>query len=243
MILAGHVGSAELKEVGLKGRWRDGAVELAAAAFEQGRLEVDSDDDVNVLNAYATATTTRGVQAEVRWAPTPRSLVSLYALHRRTRYTPNVGGLIQVDARALGFRDVRDASGAVVYPAEAFLYGGRARIQLPDGLPQYEEKQGNPPTQIGLAFVGYVNRHVGFSARGNYLSETCSGRLCLVRLPDSVVVDAGVFARTPRFEVKLDALNLTNARYFRARTGDVLGDVIAQSMPDRRWLVTLRCTF
>ena len=241
VILAGHVGSAELAEIGVKGRWRDGALELAAAAFEQGRLEVDADDDVNVINAYATATITRGWQTELRWALSPRTLLSLYASQRRTVYSPNVGGLIQIDARALGFRDVRDAAGNVIYPAEAFLYGGRARIVLPDGLPQYAEKQGNPSTQLGVALVGYVTRNWGFSARGNYLSDTCSGRLCLVTLPASIVVDAGAFARLGRIEVKLDALNVTNARYFRARTGDVLGDVIAQAMPDRRWLVTLRC--
>jgi outer membrane receptor protein involved in Fe transport len=243
VINAGHVGSAELKEIGLKARLRDGAVEFAAAAFEQGRLEVESDDDVNVVNAYATSTTTRGWQAELRWALTQRSLISLYALRRHTRYTPNVGGLVQVDARALGFVDVLDANGRVIYPAEAFLYGGRTRVMLPNGLEQYAEKQGNPPTQIGLSAVSYVSRNWGYSLRGNYLSSTCSGRLCLVELPSSLVFDAGVFARIGRAELKLDALNLTNARYFRARTGDVLGDVIGQSMPDRRWQFALRYSF
>jgi hypothetical protein len=41
----------------------------------------------------------------------------------------------------------------------------------------------------------------------------------------------------------LDVLNLTNERYFRARTGDALGDVLAQAMPDRHWQATIKRKF
>jgi hypothetical protein len=43
--------------------------------------------------------------------------------------------------------------------------------------------------------------------------------------------------------VKLDVLNLTNERWFRARSGDALGDPLAQAMPDRRWQLTVRFDF
>ena len=51
---------------------------------------------------------------------------SIYAQRQITKYDPNVGGLILVDASALGFQNVTDSSGHVIYPADAFLYGGRA---------------------------------------------------------------------------------------------------------------------
>lgn len=239
----GHVGSASLKELGIKGTWMSGAISASVSAFEQGRIDVDDDDDVNVLNAYATATTTRGWQAEARWSPSRSLFVGAYAVQRRTRYTPNVGGLIQVDARALGFKDVHDASGNLVYPAEAFLYGGRARIALPGGLNDYSVKQGNPETQVGLATVQAFPSGWGLSLRSNYLSSTCSGRLCLVRLPSSVVTDVGLFVTRLPYELKLDLFNAGNARYFRARTGDTLGDVIAQAVPGRRWQLTLKVRF
>jgi hypothetical protein len=43
--------------------------------------------------------------------------------------------------------------------------------------------------------------------------------------------------------MKLDALNLLDERYYRARTGDVLGDALAQAMPMRHWTFTLSRTF
>jgi outer membrane receptor protein involved in Fe transport len=83
----------------------------------------------------------------------------------------------------------------------------------------------------------------GLTLRSNYLSSTCSGRLCLVRLPSSVVTDVGAFVTRMRFEVKLDLFNIGNTRYFRARTGDTLGDVIAQAIPGRRWQLTVKVRF
>jgi hypothetical protein len=243
VIRAGHVGASRLREAGLKGSWRQGAVTAQLAAFDQGRIEVADADDPNVLAAYATSTTTRGWQGEVHWAPLRSVLLGAYVLAETTRYTPNFGGTIQVDARALGFTDVVDAQGRVVYPAEAFLYGGRARILLPANLPQYSRKQGNPPEQVGVTAIVQLAPRQGLTLKASYLSETCAGRLCLVRLPSSAVVDVGAFAGLGAFDLKLDVFNATDAHYFRARTGDTLGDVIAQAMPGRRWQITVRYTF
>src|SRR5690606_40923302 len=65
------------------------------------------------------------------WAPARNLSLSFYALRQATRYVPNVGAAIMVDARALGFKDVVDSEGNVVYPAEALLYGGRSFLDLP----------------------------------------------------------------------------------------------------------------
>jgi len=150
---------------------------------------------------------------------------------------------MQVDARALGFRDVLDAQGNVIYPAEAFLYGGRARIALPEGVEAFSIKQGNPETQFGLAAVQAFASGWGLTLRSNYLSSTCSGRLCLVRLPSSLTTDVGAFVSIGRVELKLDAFNVGNVHYFRARTGDTLGDVIAQAVPGRHWQLTAKVRF
>jgi outer membrane receptor protein involved in Fe transport len=211
--------------------------------YEQGREEVEATDDPTVLNVYATATTTRGWQTEVKWAPWRDLLLSMHALKQVTRYTPNIGGTIQVDARALGFTDVVDAAGNVVYPAEAFLYGGRARIVLPSGMKQYERKRCNPENQIGMTAIYQIDKHWGATLKGNYLSSTCAGRLCLVHLPQSLVFDAGMYWTGKLLDIKLDVFNVGNVHYFRARTGDTLGDVIAQAMPGRRWQATARYKF
>ena len=242
-IRAGHVGSAGLRELGLKASLLQGRLLLTSALYEQGRTEVGSDDDAALLSAYATATTTRGWQTELKWAPLRHVLLSLYTLRLSTEYTPNMGATIQVDARSLGFQDVIDASGRVVYPAEAFLYGGRVRIVLPDNMPQYKKKQGVPDTQVGISAIYKLPGDWGVTAKGNYLSRTCSGRLCLVTLPQSTVFDAGIFWESGGWNLKFDVFNLTDRHNFRARTGDTLGDVIAQAMPGRRWQLTAKYKF
>lgn len=243
VIDSGHLGAAELKELGLKGSWLDGALNLTTSVYEQGRVDVSSSDDPNIINAYASATTTRGWQTEIKWAARQDLFLSLYALRQTTRYTPNIGGAIQVDARAVGFTDIYDDTGNLIYPAEAFLYGGRVRIQLPNDLPAYERKQGNPRDQIGFTAIYRIHDNWGATFKGNYLSSTCAGRICLVELPSSLVFDVGLFWSNATFDIKLDVTNITDEHYFRARTGDVLGDVIAQPMPGRQWLTTIRYKF
>lgn len=243
VIEAGHIGSALLKEIGVKGAWLGGKLDFSSAVFEQSRDDAVEADPANVINAYATSTVTRGWQTEIKWSPRENILFSMYSLKQVTRYSPNVGGVIQLDARALGFTDVLDADGNVVYPAEAFLYGGRASIILPDGMQDYEKKQGNPEHQIGMTAIYQFHKNWGATLRGSYLSSTCAGRLCLVTLPSSRVFDVGLFWSSPKFDLKLDVANVADVHYFRARTGDVLGDVIAQAMPGRRTQLTATYRF
>ena len=57
------------------------------------------------------------------------------------------------------------------------------------------------------------------------------------------VIDAGLFWDAGDWHIKLDVLNALDERYYRARTGDALGDALAQAMPLRHWALTLRHTF
>jgi outer membrane receptor protein involved in Fe transport len=57
------------------------------------------------------------------------------------------------------------------------------------------------------------------------------------------VLNAGAFWEYAAWHAKLDVFNLGSERWFRARSGDSLGDPLAQAMPDRRWQLTLRFTF
>lgn len=243
VINAGHVGSAAIKEIGFKASLFDERLFFAFAAYEQARTEVDARDPAALLNAYATATNTRGWTAELKWVPNRNLFLSLYALNQVTRFDPNVGSTQLVDARTLGFQDILDAQGNVIYPAEAFLYGGRSRILLPAGLEQYEKKQGNPETQLGMSTSYAWPGGFGVALSGNYFSATCTGRLCTVRMPESYIANAAVFYASGAWTWKLDISNLFDERYFRARTGDTLGNVLAQALPDRRWQVTVKKTF
>ena len=239
----GHLGRASLHEIGLKAGLFDERMFVSLAAFEQARVGVDADDDPAIVYAYATATRARGVEAELKWVPVPDFFVSLYALHQKTMFDPNVGSTQLVDARTLGFQDVKDAEGNVIFPAEAFLYGGRSRVVLPAGVKKYREKQGNPDTQLGWSVAQHLPHGWGWTLSGNYLSGTCSGRLCTVTLPRSLVFNAGLLWQFGKLDAKVDVTNITNERYFRARTGDTLGNVLAQAMPDRQWQLTVKYGF
>ncbi|HEY1108885.1 MAG TPA: hypothetical protein VGE76_09640, partial [Opitutaceae bacterium] len=129
------------------------------------------------------------------------------------------------------------------YPAEAFLYGGRSRVTLPDGVEAHKLKGGNPETQAALT-AGYTMRNgLGFTLSSNYLSAVNTGRLGIVRLPSNVTFNTNVFYAFRKWSVKLDLFNVLDERYFKPRTGDTLGDALAQAMPGRRWQVTLRRAF
>jgi outer membrane receptor protein involved in Fe transport len=64
-----------------------------------------------------------------------------------------------------------------------------------------------------------------------------------VLLPEVAVVDFGVYYDIGRWHFKLDVGNVTDEQYFRARTGDTLGEVLAQAMPGRTWRTTMKAEF
>ncbi|MEY4641406.1 MAG: Ferripyoverdine receptor precursor [Pseudomonadota bacterium] len=242
-IVAGHIGSAKITEYGVKTTLFDGRVFFALAHYEQTRTSVTEEEPGSVLGAEVSSTLTEGIEAEIKYQPFENFVVSLYGLNQETVFRPNLGGNVLVDARTLGFKDVLDASGKVIYPAEAFLYGGRAQLALPANLSGYEIKRGNPETQFGFNATYSLDNGLGFTLSGNHFSETYSGRLQTVLLPEVAVMDFGLFYDTGIWHFKLDIGNLLDEQYFRARTGDTLGEVLGQAMPGRTWRTTVKANF
>ncbi len=249
IIAAGHIGSAELKEVGVKSSLLKNTVFLTGAAYEQTRIILQAEDEdpaafAATSGAFASSTTTSGAEFEVKWVPTRNFFVTAYILKQRTEFTPNSGGTMLVYARTLGFKDVIDpATGQVIYPAEAFLYGGRRRVTLPEDVDAFKYKGGNPETQAAITSGYTMKNGLRGTLSGNYNSAVNTGRLGIVRLPSAYIYHANVFWGTKSWSVKVDLFNALNERYFKPRTGDTLGDALAQAMPGRRWQVTLRRNF
>ena len=240
----GHIGASQFIEFGLKGSLFDRSLFFSTAAYEQRRVSIDSIGDPSLANSEVAGTRTRGWESELKWVPTRYFLMTFYALNQKTYYTPNRGGTIQVDARALGFKDIVDpATGEIVYPAEAFLYGGRAFVALPAGITDYREKQGNPNTQLGFTTQVLLRPGFGFTVSGNYLSSVSAGRLQLTELPEARVFNAGLFREWRHWHFKADVFNFTDQRYFRARNGDTLADLPVSALPGRRFQFTVRRDF
>jgi len=242
VIEQGHIGEAELREVGIKASFLSGKLFMSAAGFEQQRLDVREDEEP-VQSANVSSTQTRGWEMELKWVPLPKMFFSAYGLRHSSTFLPNYGASILVDARTLGFRDVTDKEGRVVYPAEAFLYGGRSFLELPDGVPGFETKQGNPEHQWGLSAHYQFDNGLGVLFSSNYFSEVYSGRLKQVELPQATVHNIGFFWDTGAWHLKIDWTNILNERYFRSRTGDNLGETLVSAMPGRQWLATMKVHF
>lgn len=238
----GHIGSAYLHEAGIKASLLKDRLFLSVAAYEQSRTAVREDDD-SVLGAEVSQTVTKGVETEIRYVATPTLSFSGYVLFQETTFKFNRGGTILVDARTLGFQDVLDSSGNVVFPAEAFLYGGRAFLVLPQDVPEYEEVQGRPDPQIGFNAMYKGKNGWGATFSGNYFPSHYSGRLKLIELPSSLVLNLGISYSIGDWRIKGDIYNLTNERYFRARTGDTLSDALVSAMPERRYQLTITRSF
>jgi outer membrane receptor protein involved in Fe transport len=242
VIAAGHIGSAELKEAGFKSSLFKDKLFFTAAVYEQTRISIASPTDPTAT-AEVSSTRSRGWETELKWVPVKDFFLSIYARKQKTIYAPNVGASIPVNARALGFMDIIDpATGKVIFPAEAFLYGGRAQIVLPNDVAEYNEQQGRPNVQVGFNSNYEFGRGFGITLSGNYLSSTYSGRLKLIKLPQSYIYNVGPYWNFGRWNLRLDVFNVTNERSFRSMKL-ASGEVLAIANPDRRWQLTLRTVF
>ncbi|XOV89090.1 MAG: TonB-dependent siderophore receptor [Pseudomonadota bacterium] len=239
----GHIGSAKLTEFGIKGSIMEGRLYFSLAGYEQTRTSVTEEDPGSVIGAEVSSTLTEGIEAELRFSPARDLVIALYGLEQETVFSPNLGGNVVVNARTLGFQDVVDGQGNVIYPAEAFLFGGRAQLILPAGMEEYRVKQGNPQVQFGFNATYSLSSALSFTFSGNYFESVNSGRLRTVELPETTLFNAGISYNWNLWEFKLNVRNLTDERYFRARTGDTLGEIFVQSMPGRTWVATARADF
>jgi outer membrane receptor protein involved in Fe transport len=116
-------------------------------------------------------------------------------------------------------------------------------VTLPNNLAEYEIKQGNPETQFGFNTNYTMDNGFGFTLSGNAFSSTYSGRLKLVKLPAVETMNLGAFYKADYWQLKLDIKNVFDTEYFRARTGDTLGETLVQAMPGRTMSATFNVVF
>jgi len=139
--------------------------------------------------------------------------------------------------------DITDAAGNVIYPAEAFMYGGRPSIQIPDNLPQYLYKPSNPEYQVGLNVSYDMPWGLGATFSANYNSDVCAARLCVVKMPAVTIYNAGLRKTFRNWEVKLDATNFTNEHAYRPRQYNGSAGELITAMPLARYNFTARFNF
>ncbi|HEY3518451.1 MAG TPA: TonB-dependent receptor, partial [Gammaproteobacteria bacterium] len=150
VVRAGHIGSAELQEAGVKAGFFEEKLQWTSALYRQTRTDVTDPEDPTE-GADVSSTEAHGVEMEVRWVPTRDLFFSAYVLNQFAEFTVPSSASIFLTARQMGYQDVVDpVTGEVLYPAEAFFYGGKANVNLPVNQPGYRERTGNPETQAGV---------------------------------------------------------------------------------------------
>jgi hypothetical protein len=244
VVQAGHIGSATLKEAGIKASMFHDKLMITSAAYDQTRTDVAAPSDPGA-GANVSSTRYRGVETEIKIAPTRNLFVSAYALFQSGKYIVGVpaGTNVDVSGRDLGFQDIIDpATGKVLFPAEAFLYGGRPQLVLPTGTTVFEDRTGDPQTQIGFNTSYNFGNGIGLFLGGNHFSAVYADRIKSVKLPAATPIDAAITYDRDTWHFKLNGYNVTNERYFRANIGDTNGKLVS-AMPTRRWEFTLRKDF
>ena len=240
----GFIGEAFLREVGVKGSWLGGKLQGSIAGFRQSRNDVTQPDDPSA-GADVSATEAEGIELEMRWTPIRNLFVSGYVSYQTQEYVtaPASSTTLEVNGRQVGFQDVIDPdTGEVLYPAEAFLYGGRSTTALPAGSTNYQERVGNPEKQASLQGTYNFGKGFGVLLSGNYFSEVYANRHRTILLPEALVYNLGFTYDRGKMHFKVNGFNFTNERYFRPAAGDTNGQLLSV-MPGRRWEASLKMDF
>lgn len=238
-IAAGHfIGQAQLKEVGLKSSFWQNRLIFTTAAYDQTRKDAGAPTDPGAT-ANVSDTRIRGIEAEIKFAPIRRLYVSGYALFQHGEYVVGApsGTIIDASGRDLGFQDVVDpATGKVLFPAEAFTYGGRPGVIMPTGFTRYQDRTGDPDSQFGLNANYVLPGGLGLYVGGNRFSSVWADRVKSIRLPAATPVDIAMTYDNTKsnWHFRLSAFNVFNELYFRANISDNTGKLISV-MPLARW--------
>lgn len=238
----GHIGDATLVEYGLKAGWFNDRLFLTVANYKQTRTDISSAADPTA-SAEVSSTETKGTEVELKWNPDKHFSVQGYAVLQKAEYIVDQSGAYEFNGRDLGFQDVYDSAGNLVYPAEAFLYGGRVQMNIPaDVLKGYRKRTGTPDKQASLNLNYNFDNGVGLMFGGTWFSSVYADRLQRMKLPQSTTANAAMTYDWRKWQFKLNAYNLFDEIYFRARNSDT-GTNLVSVMPGRRLEFTLKMDF
>jgi outer membrane receptor protein involved in Fe transport len=128
----------------------------------------------------------------------------------------------------------------VLYPAEAFFYGGKANVNLPVRTPGYSERTGNPETQAGVNMSYTFKNGFGLVLGANWFSEVWADRGLTTMIPEATVFNTGFTYEKDLWDLRINGYNVSDEKYFRAGGGN---PGIMSSMPGARWEFTAKRMF
>jgi hypothetical protein len=234
------IGEAILREVGVKGQLFKGKAQWTLAGFKQTRNDVSSPTDPSV-GVEVTSTETKGIEADFKYIPTKKLFTSTSLVYMTSKYITGASGTnIEVNGRELGLQDIIGPNGEV-YPAEAFLYGGRTQLVLTDPNNIYDDVPGLPNWQGAFNATYQLPLGFGINAGAQYLSKSWANRIKTVTLPQVTLYDAGVTFDHGNMHLRGSMFNITDERYFQM--GQTTNANLLTVMPGRRWQLQLKMEF
>ena len=240
VVRAGHIGAAELQEAGVKAGFFEEKLQWTSALYRQTRTDVTDPEDPTE-GADVSSTEAHGVEMEVRWVPTRDLFFSAYVLNQFAEFTVPSSASISLTARQMGYQDVVDpVTGEVIYPAEAFFYGGKANVNLPVNQPGYRERTGNPETQAGVNMNYSFKNGLGVVFGANWFSEVWADRGMTAMIPAATTYNLGFTFEHELWDLRVNGYNVADEHYFRAGGGNA---GIMSSMPGERWEFTAKRAF
>jgi iron complex outermembrane receptor protein len=243
VIQLGHIGQAQLHEAGIRAYHPERGLSMNIAYFQQQRTDSQGDEITAAAQTYLASTQTFGWEAELSWQAAANWLFSSFMTRHTTYFQPNKSDLVLVNARTLGFMDVVDPQGNVVFPAEAFLYGGRSFIELPAAISAYRQRQAYPELQAGFMLAWQTPGQWEISLFGNYFSKVHSGRLKTIELPSASIFSLGITRQFGPWQYQLNVGNIFDKKGYRARSRDNLGETLLSAVPGRQWRTSLIRSF
>lgn len=234
---------ATLKEVGIKGSMFDSRVYWALSAYQQGKTSVTLNaTGSEITSGSVDSTVAKGFEAEVRWVPGKQFYITAYGVVQRSLSMVLAGvKSVRIAGTQLGFADVKDASGKVIFPAEAFTWGGQSTVNVPVDVAL--ETPGYPNLQLGSTANYTFKSGLSLGLSMNYNNAVQSGWSQKLILPAYALWNGSVGYRWRGWNMKVDVMNAFDKVYFKARIGGSAGDQLLTAGLPRRFLYTLSKQF
>lgn len=243
ILLGGIYEDATIKEIGVKGSMFRDRLYWAVSAYQQGKTSVTLDTSgAEITSGSVDASVAKGTELELRWVPGKSFYVTAYGVVQKSTTKVLAGTRsARIAGTFLGFADVKDASGNVIFPAEAFSWGGQNTVNVPVGVEL--ETPGYPNLQLGSSANYAFKSGLSFGTSMNYNTKVQSGFAQKLILPAYALWNANVGYKFNGWSMKVDVMNLFDKRYFKSRIGGGSGDALISVGVPRRFQYTVSKTF
>lgn len=197
-----------LKEAGIKATMLEDKLFFAAAVYDQTRTAFNSNDGT------VDTTGSEGVELEIRWLATEKLSFVFGAAWSKSIYLPIGSSTVSVDGRFLGFPDVVDAAGNVVIPAEAFTWGGRPQVSIPNSDERYNEVEGYPHRVLSLTANYQITKDWRIGGTVYHQGSYSADRTHMIKVPEATVLDLNTAYTWKDWQIQLNVTNVFDKLYF-----------------------------